>query len=298
MSTVSKARTFEGNSEAIEAWNGVLFDKFVRFRRIVCGGLAVIGTAALERHPPPHAARVLDIGCGFGDSTLEIARKVGRGGEVVGADAAERFVEVANAEAADAGIENVRFLAADVQYDALGGPYDYAFSRFGTMFFENPVSALRNVRRSLKDGAAITMTVWRRKDENPWLYAAEQAVAPIVPLPSSTDAPTCGPGPFSMASADLVSAQLLAAGFCDIAFERFDTSMRIGDGIADAIDFAMALGPAGEIIRLAGAEGERRRPQAIEALERTLRPLTRSDGVFSVASSWIVTARARADGAA
>ena len=292
MSTVTKTRTFEGNAEAIEAWNGVLFDKFLRFRHIICDGLAVIGTAALKRHPPPDAARVLDVGSGFGDSTLEIAKKLGPSGEAVGVDAAERFVGMANAEAATAGIRNARFIAADAQRDELGGPYDYAFSRFGTMFFENPVSALRNVRRSLESGAPLTMTVWRRKDENPWVYAAEQAVAPIVPLPPSTDAPTCGPGPFSMASADLVSAQLLAAGFRDIAFERFDTSMRIGDDIAEAIDFAMALGPAGEIIRLAGVEGERHRPRAIDALETALRPLARADGVFAAASSWIVTARA------
>jgi SAM-dependent methyltransferase len=294
MSTVAKTRTFEGNAEAIEAWNGVLFDKFLRFRHIICDGLAVIATEALEGHPPARGARVLDVGCGFGDSTLEIAQRIGPGGEAVGVDAAARFIDVATAEAAAAAVDNVRFLVADAQREALEGPYDYAFSRFGTMFFENPVAALRNVRNSLREDGVLTMTVWRRKDENPWLYSAEQAVVPIVPLPPSSDEPTCGPGPFSMASADLVSAQLLAAGFADVAFERFDTPICIGSSIADARDFAMALGPAGEIIRLAGAAGERCRPQVTAALMRLFSPLARPDGVYAGASTWIVTARARA----
>jgi len=295
MTTVAKTRTFEGNDEAIEAWNGVLFDKFLRFRHIMCGGLAVVGTAALRRHPPQRASHVLDIGCGFGDSTQEIASLVGPFGEAVGMDAAARFIDLATAEAAAAGVQNACFFAADAETDPLGGPYDYAFSRFGTMFFGNPVAALRNVRRALKDRGELTMVVWRRKEDNPWLHDAECAVAAIVPLPPSSDEATCGPGPFSMTSADVVSAQLLAAGFCDIAFERFDTSIRIGDSVTDAIDFAMALGPAGEMIRLAGREGERRRSLVIAALKKMLTPLARPDGVYAGASTWIVTARARAE---
>jgi SAM-dependent methyltransferase len=292
MAGVLKTRTFDGNAEAIEAWNGVLFDKFLRFRHIVCDGLAVIGSTALERHPPAPASRVLDVGCGFGDSTREIAARIGPDGEAVGIDAAARFIEVANAEAAAAGVRNAFFFAADAELDALNGPYDLAFSRFGTMFFANPVAALRNLRRALKDGGALTMTVWRNKGENPWLRDAEQAVADIVPLPHSTDEPTCGPGPFAMASPDALSAQLIAAGFGDVAFERFDTPIRVGDTVAEAVDFAMALGPAGEMIRLAGSEGERRRPDVVAALRKVFAARASTDGVYAGASTWIVTARA------
>lgn len=292
MTTVSQTRIFEGNAEAIEAWNGVLFDKFCRFRHIVSGGLGIVGTAALERHPPARGVQVLDVGCGFGDTTRQIAQLVGDGGMAVGVDAAQRFIGLASQEATQAAVRNARFFVADVQTGDLGGPYDYAFSRFGTMFFLSPVAALRNVRRSLKKGGKLTMTVWRKKEDNAWLYEAELAVKELVPLPPSTDQATCGPGPFSMASADLVSSQLIAAGFTDVTLERFDTPIRIGNSLADAIEFGMALGPAGEIIRLAGEEGAKRRPQVIAALEKVLSPLVRADGVYGPASTWIITARA------
>jgi len=292
VTTANQTRAFDGNAEAIEAWNGVLFDKFYRFRHIICDGLAVVGTAALARHPPSSGTRVLDVGCGFGDSTCEIAERIGAEGEAVGVDAAARFIEVAREAAAAAGVRNAHFRVADAQFDDLGGPYDRVFSRFGTMFFVNPVAALRNVRRALKDGGTFTMTVWRKKEDNPWLSDVERAVKDIVPLPPSTDQVTCGPGPFSMVSADLVSAQLLAAGFDDVIFERFDTPIRIGDTIPDAIEFAMALGPAGELIRLAGEEGARRRPEVVAALEKILAAFVHPDGIYGQASTWIVTARA------
>jgi SAM-dependent methyltransferase len=292
VATIAQTRSYEGNAEAIEAWNGVLYDKFCRFRHIVTAGLGEIGTAGLERHPPPAGGRAVDLGCGFGDSTRQIAGLVGAAGEAVGIDAAARFVETAGREAAEAGVPNVRFRVADVQFDELGGPYDYAFSRFGTMFFLSPVMAFRNVRRALRPGGPFVMTVWRRKEDNPWLKRAEEAVLDIVPLPESTGEPTCGPGPFSLASADVVSSQLLAAGFRDVCLERLDRPLRIGDTIADAIDFAMALGPAGEILRLAGEEGRRREPEVVAALERVLAPGVGTGGVFAEASTWIVSARA------
>jgi ubiquinone/menaquinone biosynthesis C-methylase UbiE len=291
MTAVVQTRTFEGNAEAIEAWNGVLFDKFLRFRHIVTTGLGICGTEALRRHPPALGSKVLDIGCGFGDSSLEIAALVGAKGEVVGVDAAERFIEAARKDAAAAGTSNTSFRVADVQMGELGGPYDSAFSRFGTMFFLSPVAAFRNIRRALKPGGTLTMTVWRKKDENGWLADAERAVLELVPLPPTTDEPTCGPGPFSMSGPDLVSAQLLAGGFTDVTFERFDTSIRIGDTIDEAIDCAMTIGPAGEVMRLAGDEGKKREAEVIAALKQVMGGYVRPDGVFGPASVWIVTAR-------
>jgi ubiquinone/menaquinone biosynthesis C-methylase UbiE len=292
MTTIAQTRKFEGNAEATEAWNGVLFDKFGRYREALMSGLAQCGTAVLDRYPVPPGARVLDVGCGFGDTTVEIARALGQGGEAVGVDVATRFVEAARVEAKEAGATNARFLVADVQGDDLGGPYDRVFSRFGTMFFASPVAALRNMRRSLAPGGHLTIVVWRKKTENAWAHEAEQAVLALVPLPEETDEATCGPGPFSMGSPDLVSDQMKAAGFDRIRFERFDFSMRIGSDMEGAIDFAMALGPAGEVMRLAGDAGRARAADVTRALTDVLSKYVTPVGVYAPGSAWIVGARA------
>lgn len=284
---------FRENDVVVEAWNTILFDKFVRFRHLLIEGLSAHSDAALERQTFPAGARVLDVGCGFGDSTLKIARGVGPAGRAVGVDCAPRFVHAAEDEARAAGVANASFAVADVQADDLAGPYDFAFSRFGTMFFPLPGAALANVRRALKPGGTLTMIVWRRREENPWLYEAEQRVRAIVPVVSheDTDQVHCGPGPFSMAGPDMVSTMLRAVGWDRIAFERFDADICIGRDLAEAIEFAMALGPAGEIIRLAGDEGVRLRPQVVVALTEALAPFVRADGVFAPSSTWFVTAR-------
>ncbi len=282
-----------GNNEAIEAWNTVLFDKFVRFRPVVIEGLGRFGDAVLERHPPRAGSRVLDVGCGMGDTTQAIARMVGPTGEAVGVDAAARFIELATREAKDAGAENARFLVADVESEDLGGPYDQAFSRFGTMFFSSPVAAFRNIRRSLAPGGKLTMVVWRKKEESGMFFEVEETVLSIVPHPEKKEGDvTCGPGPFSLGSCDVASAQLVAAGFSRVTFERFDAKMRAGMNVRDAIDFAMALGPAGEIMRLAREEGERKRPEVEAALTKLFEPYVEADGVWGPASTWIVSATA------
>lgn len=283
----------DANDVVVEAWNTILFDKFVRFRHLLIDGLAAHSDAALDRHPYPAGARVLDVGCGFGDSTLKIARGVGPSGAAVGVDCASRFVHAAEDDARAAGVANASFVVADVQADDLRGPYDFAFSRFGTMFFPLPGAALANVRRSLKPRGEFTMIVWRRREENPWLHEAEQRVRAIVPVVAheDTDQVHCGPGPFSMAGPDMVSTMLRAVGYDRIAFERFDADICIGRDMDEAIAFAMALGPAGEIIRLAGDEGVRRGPQVEAALREALAPFVRADGVWGPSSTWIVSAR-------
>ena len=106
-----------------------------------------------------------------------------------------------------------------------------------------------------------------------------------------SDEAHCGPGPFSMASADLVSDQLRAAGFDAITFERYDREICIGRTLQEAIDFALAIGPAGELIRLAGAAGERRKPEVLDALRSVLGGFASERGVYAPSSSWIIGAR-------
>ena len=283
----------DGNAIVVEAWNTVLFDKFTRFKHLLISGLAGHSDEALARHPQRPGARVLDVGCGFGDSTQRLARMVGPAGAAVGVDCAPNFVAAATREAAAAGVANASFFVADVQTDDLLGPYDGVFARFGTMFFNMPGAAMRNIRRAMAPGAAMTMVVWRRREDNPWLHEAELRVREIVPVIAheDTDQVHCGPGPFSMSGADTVSGMLKSAGYDRIVFERFDTDICIGRDLAEAIEFAMALGPAGEIIRLAGDEGVRLRPQVVEALTETLGGYVRDDGVWAPSSTWFVSAR-------
>jgi SAM-dependent methyltransferase len=288
-------RVAAANEEAFEAWNGVLFDRFVQFREIVTTGLGAHGEAALAAHPPQTGDRALDVGCGFGDTTRRLAEIVGEQGRATGVDVAPRFIEAAQAEAADASLENIDFMVADVEATEFDGRFDYAFSRFGTMFFANPVAAMRNVRKALIPGGRLCMVVWRRKLDNDWLHRAENVVKDYLEKPDESDEPRCGPGPFSMADADTTSEILLSAGFENVELRRCDIPITIGCDLDDAVEFVMALGPAGEVIRLAGADAERVRPVIAGALREALADLEDGDGVTAAASTWIVSATAPAD---
>jgi SAM-dependent methyltransferase len=292
MSTTDATRWGEGvNAEAIQAWDGPLYDRWVKFRHVVTTGLGAHGDEALRLLPPQEGQRVIDIGCGLGDTTQQIAALVGPGGEAVGVDAAERFIETARAETAEAGVKNASFLVADVQLDALGGPYDMAFSRMGTMFFVSPVAALRNVRQSLVPGGRLAMVVWRRREDNLWLFRAQQIVEGIVQKPEEHDEPTCGPGPFSMANADTVTDVMLHAGWEEVSLRRCDLEILGGNDLDEAIDLVMSIGPAGEILRLQGDRAAHLLPRVTAALREGLAEYQREDGtIWAPASTWIVTA--------
>jgi SAM-dependent methyltransferase len=276
------------NREAAEAWSGPLFDRFVRYRDLVADGLGAHGRAAMEAHPPGAGDRVLDLGCGFGDTTQRLAELVGSEGEALGLDVSEPFVELARSEAK--GVENVRFACADLQVAELEGGFDYAFSRMGIMFFANPVQAFRNVRGALKPGGRLCAVVWRRKLDNDWMYRAEQVVEGYLERPEETDEPTCGPGPFSMANADTVSEQLAIAGFEQISLQRCDLPIKIGGDLEHAVEFNMALGPAGEVLRLWGDRVEEIRPKIASELREALAEFEGPDGVIAPASTWIIGA--------
>jgi SAM-dependent methyltransferase len=279
------------NEEAQRAWDGVLFDRFMRFKHLIVEGLAQHGLAAMERFPPAEGARVLDIGCGFGDSSLQLAERVGPAGSVLGVDISPRFIQAARDEAAGAA-PNVRFETVDVQARAFDETFDYAFSRFGTMFFASPVAALRNVRHALEPDGRLCMVVWRRREDNPWMYVAEQVVKPLVEVPEETDEARCGPGPFSMAGADTVSTIVRSAGFAEVSFLRRDMPYVLGTTLDEAIELNLALGPAAEAVRLAGDDGEKMRPQLAALLREALGPYDTGEGVVLDSSVWIVTASA------
>jgi SAM-dependent methyltransferase len=281
------------NAEAAEAWSGPLFDRFLRFRPIVTDGLGAHGEAAMSAHPPQPGDRVLDLGCGFGDTTQRLAGLVGEG-EAVGVDVAEPFVEASKREAEEAGVANVSFEVADVQVADLGGPYDYVFSRMGVMFFANPVAALSNVRSVMRPGGQFCAAVWRRKLDNDWLHRAELVVDEYLEHPEETDEPTCGPGPFSMANADTVTEQLKIAGFEQISLRRCDIPIKIGNDLDQAVELMLALGPAGEVMRLWGDRVDEIRPKITREIREALTEFDGPDGVYAPASTWTIGAIAPA----
>jgi len=281
------------NDIVIEAWNTVLFKKFSRFKYLFIEGYASISEEALKRSQYAEGAKILDVGCGFGDCTIQIAKTLGTQGLATGVDCASNFILECEKSAREDAVENAHFFVADVEADDLGGPYDEAFARFGTMFFNLPGLAMKNVLQSLTPGGKFTQVVWRKREDNPWLHAAEKCVKAIVPVIShdETDAVHCGPGPFSMAGPDMVSDMLQSVGFERIQFERFDSDICIGRNIEEAIQFALEIGPAGEIIRLAGEEGERLKGEVMESLQDVIGQYLRDDGsIWAPSSAWFITA--------
>jgi SAM-dependent methyltransferase len=286
--------TAAANAEAIEAWSGPLFERFVTYRDIVADGLGAHGDAAIAVNPPRPGDRVLDIGCGFGDSTRRLAELIGTEGEAVGLDVSAPFLEIARSEAEEAGSTNVSFVVADAQVADLGGPYDYVFSRMGIMFFANPVAALRNVREAMAPGGRFSAAVWRRKLDNEWARRAETVADRYLDHPEETEEPTCGPGPFSMADADVVTEQLLASGFTEVGLVRSDLPMRMGEDLDRAVAFSLTVGPAGELLRLWGERADEIRPRIETEVREALADLETPGGVLAPASTWLLSATAPA----
>jgi ubiquinone/menaquinone biosynthesis C-methylase UbiE len=257
------------NDEFTAFWNNVLVDKFERFRNILLDGLSYHSEAPLRTLEIAQGTPALDVGCGWGDTAIALARKVGPSGSVLGLDCCDAFLEKGRQDARAAGLANVRFVAADVQTYRFQPDFDFCFSRFGMMFFSNPVAAMRNIRSALKPGGRLMFITWRTIEDNPWVGVPKKLVLNFLPAPGE-NAQTCGPGPFSMANPEVVTAQLRAAGFEDEHFERTDGPVMIGATVEQAMDFQLALGPAGEIFREAGAEAEQRRQEIEDALRTEL----------------------------
>jgi ubiquinone/menaquinone biosynthesis C-methylase UbiE len=286
-------RVAQSNEEAHEAWDGPLFDRFVEFRDLVTSGLGAHGEAALAAHPPNPGDRVLDVGCGFGDTTQRLVQLVRPNGSALGVDVSENFIETAQREAKQAGLSNIAFMVGDVQVTEFEQEFDYAFSRLGVMFFANPVVAMRNIQRALVPGGRLCVVVWRNRHDNDWVHSAEKVVEKYLEKPEDSDEPTCGPGPFSMAGADTTSDILIEAGFEEIELRRCDIPITIGHDLDHAIRYNLALGPAGEVIRLSGADADRIRPQIEADLRKALADFVQPDGeVVAPASTWIVSAKA------
>jgi len=284
------AATDPQDSPFVEFWNDVLVPKFFKFKHVLVDGLTQHSEAVFPSLPVKPGDRVLDVGCGFGDTAIKLARLVGPEGEVVGVDCCDAFLDYAIKDAAEKGIKNVSFIRGDAEIALPEGEFDFVFARFGTMFFANPVAGFRNMRKALRPGGKMVHIVWRNRADNPWLSMARDVVLQYLPQPGE-DALTCGPGPFSMSNEKTVRTMMQAAGYENIEHRRVDAPVLVGNDISDAIAFQLALGPAGEVFREAGEEAEQKREEIESALAEAInRQKISAEGIVMDSSSWVISA--------
>ena len=276
--------------EFVDFWNEVLAPKFIRYRHILVDGLSGHSEAVAERWGVEPGHHIVDVGCGFGDTAIQLARLTGTSGSVLGLDCCQAFLDLAEEDAVSSDVQNLRFRVADAATCEWDRQYDFCFSRFGAMFFENPVWGLRNMGASLKPGGRLMLLVWRSIEENPWFKIPKDIVLQFLPPPGD-GAKSCGPGPFSMADQEIVTMQLEKAGFTDIGFEAIDSPVVVGRDVEDAIGFQLALGPAGEVYREAGDAAEAVEDELREALRSRLTEDLTTSGVVMDSASWCITAR-------
>ena len=277
-------------SEFVNFWNEILVPKFIKYKHILVDGLTHHSAAIFPSLPVKTGDKVLDVGCGFGDTAILLANRVGPTGYVVGIDCCEAFMEYGRKDVAAAGLTNVSFIEGDALTERFEPEYDFVFSRFGTMFFENPVAGLRNMRTALKPGGIMTQIVWRTPADNPWLGMAKEVVLEFLPPPGE-DGRSCGPGPFSMSNQESVTKMLEISGYEKISFKRVDAPVLVGNTVEDAIGFQLALGPAGEVFREAGEEAETKRDQVEAALAQAIdKQKSDANGIVMDSSSWVISA--------
>ncbi len=249
--------------------------------------VARFGDVALKTAAPQPGERVIDVGCGCGDTSIEIARLVGKTGAVLGVDVSKPMLDVARSLGVSADHARPEFREADASEAALPANTDLLFSRFGVMFFSQPARAFGHMRQSLKAGGRCAFVCWRTPRDNPWTMvplSAARAAMGITPPPADPDAP----GPFAFADENRVRAILADAGFGAIDFQRFDAAIPLGATPRAAAEFVTQIGPVSRLVREVGAE---HLPVILEAVERALTPLAVRDGHVSLdGSSWIVSA--------
>ncbi|MEM6743896.1 MAG: methyltransferase domain-containing protein [Pseudomonadota bacterium] len=233
--------------------------------------------------------RVLDLGCGPGASSFALAAK---GAEVVGLDVSPDLIARAQARRAEAGDAPVRFVLGDAALERFEAPFDLLFSRFGAMFFADPVPAWRNLRDAVRPGGRLAVVAWRTPRENTWVSAVLDAVRDLLP-----EAPPFGPGapgPFGWSDPAFFKNALTEAGWSDVAWRPRDVEMHFGEGAEDPAQAAAAGMRRGTpaAARVEAIEDDAQRALAWERIEAALASHVRDGAVRLNGAVWIVTATA------
>lgn len=255
--------------------------------------LAPFGAAAVYAADVVRGERVLDIGCGAGATSLELARLVGPEGSVTGIDTSELLLAQARKRACHAGVA-VRFVCSDATSAAFAdAPFDLAFSRFAVMFFFDPVAALTRVRGALRSKGRIVFVCWRGLEENDWINLPLRAAGPLLSAPPPQD--LVGPGQFAFADSAHVAAIFRGAGFRDVDVARFDARILLGRGAtreAAAEDALHKACQTGALRRLLAEADEATVARAHDAIRTQFAHIATAEGVRLHAAAWIATARA------
>jgi ubiquinone/menaquinone biosynthesis C-methylase UbiE len=235
--------------------------------------------------------RVLDVGCGTGSTTLAVARRLGAKGHCIGADVSAPMIATAQARAEREG-STASFICADAQTHAFEpASFDRIMSRFGVMFFVDPVLAFANLRRAASDGAELRCIAWRGAADNLFMTAAERAAAPL--LPNLAVRRPSAPGQFSFADRQRVSSILEQSGWAEIDIRALDVDCILPE--RELVGYFTQLGPVGLILQEAD---ERTRTQVIETVRSAFDPYVHGTDVRYTAACWMVSARAPSASAA
>lgn len=280
------AQTNSGGTDQAAHWNGPAGEAWVAAQPVLDGMFRGIAERLVETVAEAGPGRVLDIGCGTGATTLAIARRVSADGEVLGVDISAPMVAAARARAAQEG-SSARFEVADVETHTLpAGNFDLAVSRFGVMFFPDPVAAFANIRSALRPGGGLCAYTWRSRAENPFMTTTERTAAPLLPEPPPPPQPGA-PGQFALADETRVKSILAASGWTDIALTPVDVACAFP---ADALDlFLTRLGPLRTLLRDAD---DATRERIVDAVRVAFQPFVHGDEVRFEAACWRVEARA------
>ncbi|MFP5022255.1 class I SAM-dependent methyltransferase [Pseudonocardia phyllosphaerae] len=265
------------NPQQRAAWSGRSGDHWAAHPDRYEAGVAEYRDALAAAADVRPGEQVLDVGCGFGTTTIDAARAAGPDGHALGVDLSPQLLELARERAAAAGVP-ATFALADAQTDRFG-PVDLVLSRNGVMFFDDPAAAFANLRRALRPGGRIVLQVWQSWERQEWLHAVHEALG----LPAA--APE-GPSPVSLGDPDRIRALLTGAGFTDIVVDGLARPMWLGADVDDAAQYQLSrVGPD-----LAERTGEQR-DAAVAALRESLAAHLGPDGVVYDSAVWLVRGR-------
>ncbi len=275
------------NSEQIADWNGIMGRQWADRQREIDSSIAPFGDAALQAAAPLPGERVIDIGCGCGDTSIALAQKVGAAGAVLGVDISAPMLEVARTRASSLRLPHLEFREADASAADFPARNDLLYSRFGVMFFAQPVQALAHLRRSLRPGGRLVFVCWRAPRENPWTMAPLVAARKAMNFTAKPADPT-QPGPFAFADEARLRGILADAGFENTRLQRFGTTIFLGATAREAAQGAVRFGPTARFVNEVGTENL---PVILAAIEEATMPLAAADGSVKLAgASWIVSA--------